>query len=108
MASGIFADAQAELAANTDTTVYTVPASTLSTFTVSFCNKGNTDAQIRLAIREDGDTLADKHYLEYATVIPGHTAFERTGLVASSEDEVDVKSTSGEVSVSVYGFEEAV
>ena len=49
MASGILGNS--DLSANTNTTVYTVPADTYSVVTVNFCNRGSNTANIRLATR---------------------------------------------------------
>ena len=48
MASGILGSS--DLSANSDTSVYTVPADTYSVVTVSFVNRGAGTANIRLAV----------------------------------------------------------
>ena len=56
----------ADLSAATNTTLYTVPASTFSVVTVSILNRGATAATIRLAVASSA-TPADSEYLEYDT-----------------------------------------
>ena len=54
----------ADLAAATNTTLYTVPSSTFSVVTVSVVNRGTGPANIRIAIASSA-TPADSEYVEY-------------------------------------------
>ena len=69
-----------DLAATTNTTVYTVPASKVAVATVSLCNRNAGGVAVRLAISTSG-TPANADYIEYDTIIPGNTTLERSGLV---------------------------
>lgn len=104
MANGILG--QAAPAAITNTTVYTVPASTTATFCVNICNRGGSSMAVRLAIASTG-TPTDSEWLEYDTVLPANGILERTGLVAQATKNVVVYFSTIQGSVSVYGFEEA-
>lgn len=104
MANGILG--QAAPGAITNTTVYTVPASTTATFCVNICNRGGSQMAVRLAIASTG-TPTDSEWLEYDTVLPANGILERTGLVAQATKNVVVYFSTIQGSVSVYGFEEA-
>lgn len=95
---------KASLTANTDTDVYTAPASSIAAITVSFCNRATTSAKVRLAIRDGA--LANGDYLEYDSDVPGNGVLERTKIVVQAGETVTVRADSSNVSVRVHGFEE--
>lgn len=101
MASGTLG--QASLAANTNTTVYTVGA-TPSVFNVSMTNSTGFPVAVNLAIAAAA-TPAASEYLEYQTVIPGNSVLERGGLVATAGQLVVAYASLAGVSVNVYGYE---
>lgn len=103
MATGILG--QSAPAATTNTTVYTVPASTTSTFTVSICNTGSAAITARLAIAATG-TPGASEWLEYNASIPASGVLERTGIVAQATENVVAYVSAATAAVSVYGFEE--
>lgn len=103
MASGILG--QSAPSATTNTTVYTVPASTTSTLNVSICNTGSTDISVRLAIAA-GATPTSSEWLEYNATIPPFSVLERTGIVAQATKRVVVYVSTATAAVSVFGFEE--
>ena len=59
MATGVLGSN--DLSAATDTSVYTVPADTYSVVTVSFCNRGASTANIRLAVAASGTPVSYTH-----------------------------------------------
>lgn len=103
MATGILG--QSAPTATTNTTVYTVPASTTSTFTVSICNTGSAAITARLAIAATG-TPGASEWLEYDASIPASGVLERTGIVAQATENVVAYVSAATAAVSVYGFEE--
>lgn len=103
MASGILG--QSAPTATTNTTVYTVPASTTSTLNVSICNTGTSDITVRLAVAATG-TPTSSEWLEYEAVVPSYGVLERTGIVAQATKRVVVYVSAATASVSVFGFEE--
>lgn len=103
MATGILG--QSAPAATTNTTIYTVPASTTSTFTVSICNTGSAAITARLAIAATG-TPGASEWLEYDASIPASGVLERTGIVAQATENVVAYVSAATAAVSVYGFEE--
>lgn len=103
MASGILG--QANPAANTNTTVYTVPASSTATFNINIVNRGTSAITARLAVSATG-TPTDSEWLEYEASIPASGVLERTGIVAQAAKRVVVSVSSATASVNVYGMED--
>ena len=94
----------ADLSAATNTTLYTVPASTFSVVTVSVLNRGATAATIRLAVASSA-TPADSEYLEYDTSLSAKGVLERTGIVIDAGKLLVVRSSATSVNAVVYGIE---
>ena len=92
---------------NTDTTLYTVPASTQTAIsTVNVCNRATADAKFRIAIRPAGATISAEHYLAYDTAIPANDSIALTlGLTLGATDVVTVRADSAAISFSVFGTE---
>ena len=105
MASGILGNS--DLSANTDTSVYEVPADTYSVVTVSFCNRGSSTANVRLAVATTA-TPGAAEYLEYDTSIGPNGVLERTGIVADATKQVICRSSAASVTAVVMGIETAV
>jgi len=101
MASGTLG--QSNLAAATNTTVYTAGA-TPTTFNVSMTNSSGFPVAVDLAIAASATPTAAE-YLEYQTVIPGNSVLERGGLVCTSGKLIVAYATSTGISVNVYGYE---
>lgn len=96
---------QADLAATTNTTVYTVPASKVATFNVNVLNRTGANVTARLAICASGSP-SNSEYFEYDATIPPNGVLERTGIVASAGKNLVVYASATGVSVNVCGFEE--
>lgn len=95
-----------DLTANTFATVYTVPASTVTTLNVIIVNRGTTNAIVRVALSTEITTPANADFIEFDVVIPPNGGvLERTALVAGAGEKVMVISTTASVSVRVHGFE---
>lgn len=105
MPSGLLG--KAALAPNTDTPLYTVPASTVTTATVNFCNTTGNPVNVRLAVTTGGAAAASD-YLEYDVVVPANGVLERTGVVLSPGEMVVARATATGISVHARGFEEAL
>ena len=100
MATTYKSPAQLEPAAQTLSTLYTVPADTQAVVSnIHACNLGGTSASIRVAVRPDGASVADQHYLFYGLTI---TAFDTVefghGITMDASDVLSVWSSSGSVS----------
>lgn len=98
---------QVEPAATTATTLYTVPAATEAVIsTITACNNGTSPASIRIAVRPDGETLADKHYIVYEAVIQSYESlFYTIGITVNASDVITVQATTATVSFNAFGSE---
>lgn len=94
-----------DLAATTNTTVYTVPASKTASFSVNICNRNTSSVTVRLALSATG-TPGVTEWIEYDAVIPGNGVLERTGLMLDTGKLVVAYSSTANVSVVAYGVEE--
>jgi hypothetical protein len=94
--------------ASTNTTVYTVPASTFSVVTLNICNRNSsTAATVRVAISTSTSPGADE-WIEFDTSIVAAGVLERTGLVLDSTNKylvVLVSSATPTVTCVAYGIE---
>lgn len=102
MATGILGTA--DLAAATDTTLYTVPADHFSVVTVNICNRSSSAATVRIAVSSSG-TPNDADYIEYDSQISANGVLERTGLVLDASKVVVVRSNAINVSAVCLGIE---
>jgi glucose-6-phosphate dehydrogenase assembly protein OpcA len=98
---------QVNPSANTLTTLYTVPASNSAVLsTISICNLGSTAATFRVAVRPNGDAIANKHYLNYDTAIPGNDSITATlGITLANNDVISVNATSASITFNAFGSE---
>ena len=97
-----------QLAATTNTTVYTVPTGYYTVFNVSFTNISTNSVTIRLAMASTA-TPGTAEWIEYDTVIVPKGVFERTGLVLDQGKQVVAyASAASAVNVTVYGIETSV
>ena len=96
----------ADLSAATNTTLYTVPASTFSVVTVSVCNRGATAATVRIAIAASASP-SDSEYIEYDVSLAAKGVLERTGIVMDAGKLLVVRSSAISVNAVVYGIETA-
>ena len=96
----------AELAAATNTTVYTCPVDTFAVVTVSVCNRGASAATIQLAVC-DTATPGNDEYIEFDTSLSAKGVLERTGVVIDAGKLLVVRSSAISVNAVVYGIETA-
>lgn len=106
MASGILG--QAALSATTNTTVYTVPASTLSVVNINIVNRSTSaSADVRVALASTA-TPQNSEFIEYDATIPPRGVLERTGVAMNATEKVVVYASTANCSVNVYGLEQTV
>lgn len=105
MASGKLGTAN--LAAGADTTVYTVPASTVATINIRVANRNAAAAKVRVAIGTGASPDA-ADYIDYDILLAANGILEDTGIVCGAGEKIWVRSDVANVSVRVHGFEEAV
>ena len=80
---------------STLSTLYTVPAATSTVVSsLTICNRGSSAVKFRVAIRPNGATLANQHYLYYDQTVGGFDTFVATiGLTMDAADVVSVYTT---------------
>jgi glucose-6-phosphate dehydrogenase assembly protein OpcA len=93
--------------ANTDTTLYTVPASTSAVVsTITVCNRASSATTFRIAVRPAGAAIASKHYLVYDAAIAANDLLAFTlGLTLATTDVITVRSASTNLTFNAYGTE---
>lgn len=99
--------AQVNPSATTATTAYTVPSATetvVSTITVA--NLSASAVSYRIAVRPDGATLANQHYIAYDVALAANDTTALTlGLTLNAADVITVYASSANLSFNVYGSE---
>ena len=99
---------QSAPAAATATSLYTVPAATqaiISTINVVNTHASTTDV-IRIAVRPDGATLANEHYIAYgSTVGANDSTFITIGATLGDTDVITVYASSADQTFSAFGSE---
>lgn len=105
MPSGVLG--KANLTASTNTLIYTVPASTITTANIRICNRNASVAKVRVAIGTGASpNVAD--YIDYDITVPDNGILEDTGIVCSAGEKVWVWSDVTNVTARIHGFEEVV
>ena len=97
---------QANPAATTLTTLYTVPAATSSvSSTLAVCNLG-VSTTVKVAVRPAGEGIADKHYIVYDALLnQSDTLFLTLGVTMAATDVVSVYAGTADVAFNLYGSE---
>lgn len=98
---------QSAPSATTATTLYTVPSSTQAVVsTIAVCNRAATAGTFRIAIRPNGATLANEHYIAYdSTVGANDSTFLTIGVTLGDTDVITVYASSANQSFSAFGSE---
>jgi hypothetical protein len=98
---------QSAPSATTATAAYTVPSSTQAVIsTITICNRASTSATYRIAIRPNGATLANEHYIAYdATVAGNDTVFLTVGITIDAADVVTIYASTADTSFNIFGVE---
>lgn len=93
-----------DLAAATNTTLYTCPSDTFAVVSVSLCNRANQATNIRMAIASSA-TPGAAEWIEYDTELLGKGVLERTGIVMDAGKVLVVYSNQANVSAVAFGLE---
>jgi glucose-6-phosphate dehydrogenase assembly protein OpcA len=93
--------------ATTATTLYTVPSSTEAIVsTVVVANRDASSATFRIAIRPDGATLSNEHYIAYNVTVGASDSTTLTlGLTMNAADVVTVYASTANLSFNIFGSE---
>lgn len=98
---------QVNPSATTATTAYTVPSATetvVSTITVA--NLGAAPGTFRIAVRPNGESLANKHYIVYdATLAPQDSQTLTLGITMDASDVVTVFASTANFAFNLFGSE---
>ena len=92
------------LAAASNTSVYTCPVDTFAVVTVNVTNRSNTSRNIRIAVGPNASP-GTAEYIEYDVELLGNGVLERTGIVLSAGQRVVCFSNSTDTNAVVYGIE---
>jgi len=98
---------QSAPSATTNTDVYTVPSATQAVIsTITIANRDASSATYRIAVRPDGDTIADEHYIAYDASVPANDSIALTlGITMGAADVVTVYASTADISFGVFGSE---
>jgi hypothetical protein len=98
---------QSAPSATTNTDVYTVPSDTqtiISTIVVS--NRSASARTYRLAVRPNGATIANQHYIAYDVPIAANDSTALTlGITIDAADVITVYASTADLSFNIYGSE---
>lgn len=99
---------QADLTTTNLTTVYTVPSSTESVIsTVILANRTASATTFRIAIRPDGASISNSHYIAYDVPLAANDSTTLTlGITVNAADLIDVQAgDANAISVNIFGTE---
>lgn len=89
------------------TTLYTVPAATEAVVsTITIANRGTVADTYRIAIRPDGESIENKHYLAYGASVPASDTIALTlGVTMNANDVLSIYSGTTDLSFQAFGAE---
>ncbi len=98
---------QSNPSATTLTTLYTVPASTETVVsTITIANISASGITYRIAVRPNGESIANKHYLAYdATLSANSTTAYTLGMTLDAGDIISVYASDTNAVFQAYGSE---
>jgi hypothetical protein len=93
--------------ANTQTTLYTVPAATSTIIsTISVCNINAAATTFSIAVQPAGASLTSKNYLNFNTSLPGNDTMTLTlGITLAATDVISANAATGNVAFNAFGSE---
>lgn len=98
---------QSAPSATTDTTLYTVPSATETVVSsIIIANRDSSSATFRIAVRPDGASIANSHYIAYnITVGASDSTVLTLGLTLNAADVITVYASTANLTFSAYGSE---
>jgi hypothetical protein len=98
---------QSNPAATTLTTLYTVPSATEAVVsTISVANISGSAITYRIAIRPDGASVANQHYLAYGASLPANSTTAFTlGITLNAADVISVYASDTNAVFQAFGTE---
>ena len=98
---------QSNPAATTLTSLYTVPSATEAVVSsISVANLAATSATYRIAVRPDGASIANEHYLAYdITLGASDTTIITVGLTLNAADVISVYASNTNITFQAFGSE---
>ena len=98
---------QSSPSATTNTDIYTVPSSTQTVIsTIVVCNRSNSASSYRIAVRPNGSTIANSHYIAYDVVVPANDSTALTmGITIDATDVITVYSSNTNLTFNLFGSE---
>lgn len=98
---------QSAPSATTLTTLYTVPSATEAVVsTLVVCNRSATARTFRIAVRPNGDSIANQHYLAYDVLVGANDSTTLTlGITMDAADVLSVYAETTDLSFTAFGSE---
>jgi len=98
---------QSAPSATTNTSVYTVPSATEAVIsTIIVANRAGTAGTFRLAVRPNGASISNEHYLAYDVPLASNDSTTLTlGITMDAADVLTAYCSSGDMSINVFGTE---
>ena len=99
--------AQSAPSATTNTDIYTVPAATQTVIsTIVVANRAATSATYRIAVRLNGATLANQHYIAYDVTVGASDSTTITiGITLDPSEVITVYASTANLSFNIFGAE---
>lgn len=99
--------AQSAPAATTASDIYTVPSATETVVsTIVVANRAASPATYRIAVRPNGATLANQHYIAYDVTVGASDSTTLTlGITMDASDVLTVYASTANLSFNVFGSE---
>lgn len=98
---------QSAPAATTNTDIYTVPAGTQTVVsTLIIANRAASPATYRIAVRPNGASLANQHYIAYDVTVGASDSTTLTlGLTLDPAEVITVYASTANLSFNIFGSE---
>lgn len=91
--------------ATTNTTLYTVPASTQAVVNVKIANQSSTASAIRIAVVLSGGSVAATDYMIYDYTLEGNQTLEMSGIALNAGEFIVTYTANNTVSFVATGVE---